>query len=272
MPKLKRGGNLTAAHVTADDILVNDTLVLNGAIRGDGDVLTVAGKIRGDGPNGVLRVKTAGGVTAIGAENWGYSHFSTTLPYGFYFYQPVMLGDGKLSSGFDKNLQLRTYSTTRMVIHKNGNVGIGVDTVPQYKLEVNGDVGAGKVVADNTITRKMVADTVTTDLVFSADTLRLDAHIVRIESLLIGELLVDDLFGADFVFDKDYKLRSLQEVSDYIQENKHLPDIPSAKDMQENGVNATDLLIRLLQKVEEQTLYILQQEKRIQELEKMLHE
>ena len=52
-----------------------------------------------------------------------------------------------------------------------------------------------------------------------------------------------------------------------IQEHKHLPEIPSAKQMQEEGMNMEQMVVKLLQKVEELTLYIIQQEKRIKELE-----
>lgn len=74
--------------------------------------------------------------------------------------------------------------------------------------------------------------------------------------------------GADFVFADNYKLRPLQEVKSYVQENRHLPEIPSAKEMQEDGMNVNDMVVKLLQKVEELTLYNIQLEERISELEK----
>ena len=82
-----------------------------------------------------------------------------------------------------------------------------------------------------------------------------------------NEILVNTVSGADYVFDKSYDLRPLSEVQSYIQQNKHLPEIPSAAEMQEKGVNMNELQMQLLQKVEELTLYIIQQEQRIQELE-----
>lgn len=83
-------------------------------------------------------------------------------------------------------------------------------------------------------------------------------------------IYVNQVSGADFVFDESYKLRPLSEVKDYVQRNQHLPEIPSAAEMQENGVNMNELQMQLLQKVEELTLYIIQQEQRIQELESQL--
>ena len=85
------------------------------------------------------------------------------------------------------------------------------------------------------------------------------------------EILVNTVSGADFVFDKSYNLRPLNELNSYIEENQHLPEIPSAEEMQENGVNMNELQIQLLQKVEELTLYVIQQDKRIKELEEQLN-
>lgn len=79
--------------------------------------------------------------------------------------------------------------------------------------------------------------------------------------------IVVETTGADFVFADDYQLRPLSEVKEFIQANKHLPEIQSAKDMQENGVSVSELQTQLLQKIEELTLYILQQEERIKVLE-----
>ena len=83
-------------------------------------------------------------------------------------------------------------------------------------------------------------------------------------------IVVNKVSGADFVFEDSYKLRPLNEVKDFVEKNQHLPEIPSAAEMQENGVNMNELQIQLLQKVEELTLYIIQQDQRIQELESQL--
>ncbi len=79
--------------------------------------------------------------------------------------------------------------------------------------------------------------------------------------------IVVNTTGADFVFENDYKLQSLEELEIFIKENKHLPDIPTAKEVEENGVSLGEMQTKLLQKIEELTLYIIEQEKRIRELE-----
>lgn len=73
---------------------------------------------------------------------------------------------------------------------------------------------------------------------------------------------------SDFVFNKDYKLKSLEEVEKYIKENKHLPDIPSEKEVMENGIELGDMNSKLVQKIEELTLYLIRQNKEINELKK----
>lgn len=72
---------------------------------------------------------------------------------------------------------------------------------------------------------------------------------------------------SDFVFEEDYNLKSLKEVEEFINENKHLPDVPSEKEIIENGVNVGEIQSTLLQKIEELTLYMIEQNKRIEKLE-----
>lgn len=73
--------------------------------------------------------------------------------------------------------------------------------------------------------------------------------------------------GADFVFENEYELPSLESVAKYIKENKHLPEIASAKEMQKEGINLSEMNIKLLQKIEELTLYSIEQNDKIKELQ-----
>ncbi len=68
---------------------------------------------------------------------------------------------------------------------------------------------------------------------------------------------------ADFVFEKDYDLPKLEDVEKHIRSKKHLPEIASAKEMEKEGVNIGEFQIKLLQKIEELTLYSIQQNKQI---------
>ena len=72
----------------------------------------------------------------------------------------------------------------------------------------------------------------------------------------------------DYVFSNDYKLKSLQEVEAYIQQNSHLPEIPSAKEIEKNGLMLAEMNMSLLKKMEEMTLYMIEQNKSIEDLKK----
>jgi len=71
----------------------------------------------------------------------------------------------------------------------------------------------------------------------------------------------------DYVFEEDYNLRTLAEVDAFIKENKHLPEIPSAEVVDKEGIAVSEMLILMMKKIEELTLYTIEQEKRIKELE-----
>ncbi|PRY93811.1 hypothetical protein BY457_1211 [Marinilabilia salmonicolor] len=66
---------------------------------------------------------------------------------------------------------------------------------------------------------------------------------------------------ADFVFEDNYPLKDLNQVEEFIKQYKHLPNIPSAPEMEASGVNLAEMNKLLLQKIEELTLYIIQQQK-----------
>ena len=77
---------------------------------------------------------------------------------------------------------------------------------------------------------------------------------------------------SDFVFNTDYALKTIPEVEEFISENNHLPDVPSAKQVAEDGYSQHDMNKILLQKIEELTLYTIQQQKEIEALKTQLQE
>lgn len=71
---------------------------------------------------------------------------------------------------------------------------------------------------------------------------------------------------ADYVFAPDYKLMPLNEVEKFTKENNHLPNVPSAKEITENGIDVAQMDAKLMEKVEELTLYLIEQNKQIEQL------
>jgi len=138
-------------------------------------------------------------------------------------------------------------------IAPDGKIGIGTYN-PQAKLDVNGSFKAASATIAGTL---------------SANELR--APSAKVSGLICAEEIRVQLSGnecwPDYVFSKDYKLLPLHDVEEYITENQHLPNIPSSAEVESNGVELGAINALLLQKVEELTLYIIQMEKRLVELE-----
>lgn len=73
--------------------------------------------------------------------------------------------------------------------------------------------------------------------------------------------------GPDYVFEKNYLLLPIEDLKKFITQNKHLPEVPSAKEMQENGINLSEMNLLILKKVEEMSLYVIDHEKRLVQME-----
>ncbi len=72
----------------------------------------------------------------------------------------------------------------------------------------------------------------------------------------------------DYVFQPTYNLMPLNKVEQFVKTNNHLPEIPSAEEVQKKGLSMGEMQNKLLQKIEELTLYVIEQQKRIEQLEK----
>ena len=231
------------------------------------EMLHVNGAIRGGGANGEVTLKGDNGSVAIGATDAQTMTFNTD----------------KSKYAFNVN------GINRMTIQNNGNVGIGLST-PYGRLHINGGalrLGVGSSEAARTANVLEFGDNSYVKigewqkdnmLSFKAHSFNFNVGNVGIGTTtpqynldvagtIRAEELIVETTGADYVFADDYQLRPLSEVEAFITENKHLPEIQSAQEMQENGVSVSELQTKLLQKIEELTLYILQQEERIQQQE-----
>ncbi|WHF51867.1 hypothetical protein QGN23_00985 [Chryseobacterium gotjawalense] len=130
-----------------------------------------------------------------------------------------------------------------------GNVGL--DKIPTQKLDINGnirtsgkllvgDIGDGAV---NILSDYSLA--VNGGALFTSATVKLNSN------------------WPDYVFKNNYQLISLEEVEKHIIEKGHLPDIPSAKEVKISGINLGEMNVKLLTKIEELTLYSIEQNKKI---------
>ncbi|MFH6985473.1 hypothetical protein [Marinoscillum luteum] len=91
------------------------------------------------------------------------------------------------------------------------------------------------------------------------------SHQMAVEgSIGAREIKVEATGWSDFVFENDYELRTLEEVEQHIKKHGHLPEIPSEAEVTENGINLGKMNVKLLQKIEELTLYLIEQNKQNQ--------
>jgi len=165
------------------------------------------------------------------------------------------------------NITVKTATVTENS-NLNGNVTVGTTTQPA-QLDVNGAVTAksanitGALSAQSaTLTGALNAQSATLAGTLNSQTANVNGKIKakEVEVTLAG--------WPDFVFSKEYKLPALSEVEQFIIDNNHLPNVPSAAEVENNGVNLGEMNAILIQKVEELTLYILDLQKQINELKK----
>lgn len=166
----------------------------------------------------------------------------------------------------NSNFNIYGYSGLGIEINKNGKIGIGDTSRPEYKVNVGGNTHIkGNIYVDTKVVSGygefsesvLIAGMAKVGTGFECS----QAGQVKAKSIKVT------LDGwSDFVFDEDYRLPSLYELEKYVATNRHLPDIPSAKEVEENGVDLGEMNAKLLQKVEELTLYVIDLQKQINEL------
>lgn len=91
---------------------------------------------------------------------------------------------------------------------------------------------------------------------------------LNVKGTIKSEELVVATGWADYVFDDKYKLKSLEEVNDFILQHKHLPGVPTAVEIQAKGLRVAESSTKMMEKIEELTLYIIEQNDRLKKLEK----
>jgi hypothetical protein len=196
-------------------------------------------------------------------------------------------------------------STTIMTLLGSGNVGIGTFSPTMAKLQIKSTIGTTSdalafYTEDGTYNPRVIISHVTAsndhylkfdssfgsgsgyaDFIFMNGSVGIGTtnpgnYKLNVTGKIRANEVVVNTTGADFVFSPEYKLHNLSEVESFIKENNHLPDITPAAEMKENGVNVSEMQTKLLQKIEELTLYIIEQNKtnelQNREIENLKHE
>lgn len=189
------------------------------------------------------------------------------------------------------------YSTHLMVLDAQGRLGIGT-TTPRSSLEVKGVIKSSSNTTSNYVNNFFVSgdgnaymnfaggssssrigfqiDGSSAMSIFNNRSVGINTSGTGSHKLAVGgsigaqEVKVEVGGWSDFVFEGDYNLPTLEEVEKHIQEKGHLQDIPSAEEVEENGIYLGEMDVKLLQKIEELTLYTIEQEKKIKVLKTKL--
>jgi hypothetical protein len=182
-----------------------------------------------------------------------------------------------MTGTYGNSLQFWNYSSNfstgnqRMILHDNGDMNVSGNLTTNKSLYTNDIITNGSNswmfhTPDDGRTSLQIAPFVNSQWKWDkAFVLRNDGSAYLQGKLAVTELKVTTTPTADFVFEEDYNLPKLEEVEKHIKEKKHLPEIASAKEMEKEGVNVGEFQIKLLQKIEELTLYTIEQQKMLKE-------
>lgn len=183
-------------------------------------------------------------------------------------------GEVTIKQQQNDNLYIFGYNGTGLTIDNSGRLGIGAQPASGKTLNVGGNSSFVNNVA------------VGNELSVTVKTTTAQLHVTD-EAYVVGPFSVGNGFScssnglvkakeinvtldgwSDFVFEDGYSMPSLGELEQYIKSHRHLPGIPSAEDVENNGVDIGKTNALLLQKIEELTLYIIDLQKQIDELKK----
>jgi len=150
-----------------------------------------------------------------------------------------------------------------LTITPNGNIGIGT-SIPQAKLDVAGSLKATSATISGALNAQSACFNGSVSIGSYSSAINLD---------VIGKIRAEEIkvclnHGCDYVFEEDYSLMNLNDLNTFIKTHRHLPDVAPAAVMEAEGINLSEMNALLLRKVEELTLYIIQIENRLAEIER----
>jgi hypothetical protein len=233
-----------------------------------------------------------------GGNGSGYVGINTTNPTnqlqigdaGAYSTNSIAFGNGTNASAFylGNNYTVWAASDNLSLMPTGGNGKVGINTTaPASKLQIgsvgNSNYGGDDIAFGNGTNASALYQNnaqswwySTTNIVLmpgggngnvGIGTLSPTYKLSVLGNIRATEVVVETGW-ADYVFDKKYNRLPLVAVEKYINQNNHLPNIPSAYEIQSNGLKVGEMQTKMMEKIEELTLYLIEANKRIEKLEK----
>lgn len=230
------------------------------------------------GMNALENFKSGDGNTSVGAGSMALGNLigNGNVGVGLNTLRYLNSGNNNVSIGADSYRALITgtnnvslgFSNARYITSGSNNIFIGSNIVP-YTTSPNNELNIGNWIIGNNGTigigafiNPLPSDGIASDgnkyKLFVKDGIKTEKVKVDVSSAN---------GWADYVFEKDYKLMPLKDLEKYIKGNGHLPEVPTTEEAIKNGIELKEMNILLLKKVEELTLYVIEQQKRIDALE-----
>lgn len=167
-----------------------------------------------------------------------------------------------------KHIAIETVTGDVLLGTSSGSVGIGLNA-PTAQLHTTGTVRFGGLTNNSSLTRFVVCDA-TGNLYYKDVASTFNGNLnsdLAVNGTVSAQKMLISQTGRwpDYVFSKKYQLPSLAEVEKFINQNNHLPGIPSAAEVEKKGIDVANNQAALLKKIEELTLYVIEQEKQLKD-------
>jgi hypothetical protein len=229
------------------------------------------------------KLQVNNGNVKIGANAWATPADDKVLKFGDANYVTIgEVGADDVMQIKANNITLKTLNTGSVLV-PDGKVGIGnVGSAINNKLQIgNPPAFSGNDIAIGNGTQGMSLFQSTGSSIWYSNTnfslmpagggtgnvgigTLNPTYKLSVNGSIRSKEVVVETGWADYVFAKDYKLPSLTDVEKYIKANNHLPEIPSAEEIQTNGLKVGEVQTKMMQKIEELTLYIIEMKKEIE--------
>ena len=186
-------------------------------------------------------------------------------------FQWTKIGDLTWNHIATKNIKMDGFALTN---HSNAEPNTNTDA--GLRLDNNGNVRIGTTAPFTTNPAKLQVDG---RVIVGESSQNMNDYDPTYKLLVNGKVRVRNevfvqqggLTWPDYVFTKDYKLMPLQEVEQHIKEKGYLPNMPSAAEVEKDGIAVGDIITRQQEKIEELTLHLIEMHKKIEALEKKLN-